>query len=339
MRFDNPIYDHGFVFPDIANFPDVRNEERFIDTDESDEDIKLMGETFKENNIAEFIKLYSKYNVSEKPLRKKLNDMFHFYQEFEHSRKEMDIHDSDIHQELYETGIHCTNIDTDEIVKIAQSTIDELLSQPDWNPPPGTFDRVAGSGKEIKNIVQRQFNDLGIIDAASKYNKGNRRLSVARVVIHIAKPTDSNWKQFLYDCDTVPKTTHLHIDPKEDVVKSMIYLNNVDKDSGCFSYVPKSNRYIYDRMQDIFGRAITTGSYCHTPQSRKSVFGLPSKLRVSHNFGRTLLDEDPLQKEILKREVYYDSSKGNCCIFDPAGMHRGGQCISGHRVALQVIMK
>ena len=25
MRFDNPIYDHGFVFPDIADFPDVKN--------------------------------------------------------------------------------------------------------------------------------------------------------------------------------------------------------------------------------------------------------------------------------------------------------------------------
>ena len=24
-RFDNPIYEHGFVFPDIAEFPDVKN--------------------------------------------------------------------------------------------------------------------------------------------------------------------------------------------------------------------------------------------------------------------------------------------------------------------------
>ena len=26
MRFDNPIYDHGFVFPDIADFPDILHE-------------------------------------------------------------------------------------------------------------------------------------------------------------------------------------------------------------------------------------------------------------------------------------------------------------------------
>ena len=41
------------------------------------------------------------------------------------------------------------------------------------------------------------FNNCGIIDAVSKYNKGNRRVKVTNVVLHIAKPTDQNWKQFL----------------------------------------------------------------------------------------------------------------------------------------------
>ena len=30
MRFDNPIYDHGFVFPDIADFPDVKHERHYM---------------------------------------------------------------------------------------------------------------------------------------------------------------------------------------------------------------------------------------------------------------------------------------------------------------------
>ena len=29
MRFDNPIYDHGFVFPDIADFTDILHEKRY----------------------------------------------------------------------------------------------------------------------------------------------------------------------------------------------------------------------------------------------------------------------------------------------------------------------
>ena len=37
--------------------------------------------------------------------------------------------------------------------------------------------------------------------------------------------------------------------------------------------------------------------------------------------------------------VMFTSDKGNVCIFDPAGMHRGGICNKGTRVALQILMK
>ena len=35
----------------------------------------------------------------------------------------------------------------------------------------------------------------------------------------------------------------------------------------------------------------------------------------------------------------FTSDKGNLCIFDPAGMHRGGICNKGTRIALQILMK
>jgi len=340
LRFDNPIYDHKFVFPDIGEFPDIKHEPKFIDTQESNTDIQKMNVAFNnKNNIEDFIKIYSKYNVNDSRVKEKLNGFFKFYQTFEKTRKELDLPDSDIHQSLFEDGIYFTSIDTNLIKQKLQSKINELLDRPDWTPPPGVFDRAIDVSNEVKDIVQQEFKSAGILNATSKYNKGNRLLNVARVVLHIAKPTDSNWKQFLYDCKTVTQTTHMHIDPKEDVIKSMIYLNDVDKTSGAFSYVPQSNRYIYDSMQNIFGRAISTGSYCHNEQSRKSIFGLPAHLRVSFNFGRTLLDSNPLQKTILDKEIYFESNNGNCCIFDPAGMHRGGQCTNGNRIALQVLLK
>src|SRR6056300_374604 len=70
------------------------------------------------------------------------------------------------------------------------------------------------------------FNSMGILQAATKYNKF-KPLEVKNVVLHIAKPTDQNYKQFLYDCKTVSKTTNLHIDPKENVMKAMMYLNDI----------------------------------------------------------------------------------------------------------------
>ena len=122
-------------------------------------------------------------------------------------------------------------------------------------------------------------------------------------------------------------------------VKLFVYLTDVTEDDGPFSYVEKSNRWIYDDLQNIFGRAISTGSYCHTPDSRAVVFQLPKQLRISHNFGRCLLDGSEQQEMILEKEKLFTSDKGNLCIFDPAGMHRGGICKSGTRIALQILMK
>ena len=45
------------------------------------------------------------------------------------------------------------------------------------------------------------------------------------------------------------------------------------------------------------------------------------------------------QERLLKQEKLFTSDKGNLCIFDPAGMHRGGICKSGIRIALQILMK
>jgi len=179
---------------------------------------------------------------------------------------------------------------------------------------------------------------MGVLQAATKYNKF-KPLEVKNVVLHIAKPTDQNYKQFLYDCKTVSKTTNLHIDPKENVIKAMMYLNDITKDDGPFSYIEKSNRWIHNKLQNIFGRAISTGSYCHTPEARAVVFQLPKELRVSHNFGRLLQDGTEEQERLLEQEKLFTSDKGNLCIFDPAGMHRGGICKTGNRIALQILMK
>ena len=53
MRFDNPIYDHGFVFPDIADFPDVSNEKRYIGDDKV-EYVSMMKEASQKNDLNMF---------------------------------------------------------------------------------------------------------------------------------------------------------------------------------------------------------------------------------------------------------------------------------------------
>jgi hypothetical protein len=339
MRFDNPIHDHGFVFPDIAEFPDVLKEERYMGNSDEEHIVKIK-DGIKYQNLKDFETGY-KWFMSKKPdekLFQKLNAMFQFYNNFELSRIETGLPSNKIYEDLFENGISYLTIDVKELKDKLKVEIDNLLQQPDWRPPPGKFDRAKQLDIEIVNLVNEMFKSFGILQAASKYNKF-KPLEVKNVVLHIAKPTDQNYKQFLYDCKTVSKTTNLHIDPKENVMKAMMYLNNITEDDGPFSYIEKSNRWVHDKLQNIFGRAISTGSYCHTPESRAVVFQLPKRLRVSHNFGRLLQDGTEEQERLLKQEKMFTSDKGNLCIFDPAGMHRGGICNKGNRIALQILMK
>jgi len=339
MRFDNPINDHGFVFPDIAEFPDVKHEKRYTGNGNEEHLVKMV-DGIKYQNLKDFEIGYQWY-MQKRPdtkLFQKLNAMFQFYNNFELSRIETGLPSNKIYEDLFENGISYLKVDTKELQDKLEGEINKLLELPDWRPPPGQFDRAKQLDVDIIKIVNEMFKSKGILQAATKYNKF-KPLEVKNVVLHIAKPTDQNYKQFLYDCKTVSKTTNLHIDPKENVMKAMMYLNDITADDGPFSYIEKSNRWVYDKLQNIFGRAISTGSYCHTPESRAVVFQLPKKLRVSHNFGRLLQDGTEEQERILKQEKLFTSDKGNLCVFDPAGMHRGGICKSGIRIALQILMK
>jgi len=338
VRFDNPIYNHGFVFPDIADFPDVAHEPKYQGNGK-EESVSIMKEAIQKNDLNMFQNGYQYYmkDVDTK-LFNKLNNMFQFYSNFEDNKIENNLPSNNVYTDLFEQGISYLKLDIKELRDKIDDEIKNLIVLPDWRPPPGQFDRAKQLGPDIVKLVNDMFQSYGILQGASKYNKGHN-LTVRNVVLHIAKPTDENYKQFLYDCKTVTKTTNLHIDPKENVMKAMMYLNDITIDDGPFSYVEKSNRWIYDDLQNIFGRAISTGSYCHTPDSRAVVFQLPKQLRISHNFGRCLLDGSEQQEMILKKEKQFTSDKGNLCVFDPAGMHRGGICKTGTRIALQILMK
>ena len=82
MRFDNPIYDHGFIFPDIADFPDVIKEPKYQGNG-NEQSIAIMKEAIQKNDLNMFQNGYQYYmkNVDTK-LFIKLNTMFQFYANF-----------------------------------------------------------------------------------------------------------------------------------------------------------------------------------------------------------------------------------------------------------------
>jgi len=340
LRFDNPITDHGFEFPDLADFPGVEDEPRFIEDDKAENDLRTLQESFDNDDWQLFSKTFSKYCVLDKKTRGKIKKMFAFYQWFENSRVHSEeFKDSEIHESLYEQGYYPTHIDLTKVKNHLQDQIQQLYEIEDHVPNIGSMDRHKSVGKVVLESIHQVLDAEGILDAASKYLARERKLKVGSAYLHIGTPTDSHWKQFYQDQTYISKTTNLHIDPVEDQIKVMLYLNDVDLDSGPFSYIPYSNRWIYDDVQNIFGRAIATGCYCNTSEKRKGIFRLPKRLRVSFNFGRTLLDTNPLQQRIIGTERLFTSNNYNCIVFDPAGMHRGGICNSKDRIAIQVLLK
>ena len=60
MRFDNPIYDHGFVFPDIADFPDVKDEPKYQGNG-NEQSIDTMKEAIQNNDLNMFQNGYQYY--------------------------------------------------------------------------------------------------------------------------------------------------------------------------------------------------------------------------------------------------------------------------------------
>ena len=312
------------VLPDLADFPDYLHEPRNI-TDEMAYVIGPMMEAWKEGDYNKFI---ADLDLGREEWVVRLEHFFNFYQKWQrpdYSVKEL------------EDGCYVTDGNVSDIHEKLKPAIELLLKEADWTPPPGSFDR----GNQVPFMVDdvtKLFEQKGIIDIASKYNR--RKMQVANVFLHIATPTDKNWKQFFYDAETTPKYTNTHIDPKEDVVKAMIYLDDVTVDNGAFHYYRGSNQLEIHPVQNVFGRAITTGSYCHTPQARESVFKLPRGLRVSHNFGRCVLPGSIWEQQLDDNLKPIESKEGNIIVFDPgAGIHQGGICKTGNRLALQVLMK
>ena len=61
MRFDNPIKDHGFTFPDIADFPDVKNEKRYM----GNGDVTMLYEAVQKKDLNMFEKGYKSYRATD----------------------------------------------------------------------------------------------------------------------------------------------------------------------------------------------------------------------------------------------------------------------------------
>jgi len=356
------IADHGFVFPDVSDLPEVRQEQRFDDNLESDALVNRCEDMFmKKKGMNQFLMIVDELvelSKTQMPLqegeqeiinhwRKKVGRQY-TYQITTNRHNFFDKHSDNKHfHTLAEQGVTFGYSDIGHKVKsLLQSDIDFLLNKQDQITQIGTYDRAnpkPENGSKVQDMLNEEFEKQGILDAASSYM--GKSMSVKKVTLHVSYPTDSHIFQQYRDINSVsqkhPVTTNLHLDPKFDLLKGAFYLGEVTEKQGPIWFVKTSNRWKHDAFESVWGRANAIGNYMEDKLHRSAIFRLPKRLRINYQFGRNLLDGTSEQKLITDNIVKLTTNNtGNFALFDPGyTMHTGGRVDEGMRINLQLQFK
>ena len=323
--------DEKFDLPDIASLPELSNEWRAGSAAASPD----MIEALNSDDLGLFIKALRKVwreaeinveNESVQKLEARIKSIYRMLR-----LKRVEGEDSKLQKNgylLHKIDIHDLNIALDDqITTLRNSENVDMV---------GRFDRSEEISSENFQLLKALLEQSGVMKTVRSYDD---QLDLGRAVLHISKPDDKHWRQFLGDCAHDTSLTNMHFDPKKDI-KAIIYLNDVAEENGAFGIVKGSHKFKRSFVQDLMSRSIATGNYCDSPESRKIVFALPSEMRVSANFGRLINDGSPQSKFIFQRMKYLDSKTANCVVFKSGDLfHRGGVCHSGERHALQLIFR
>lgn len=351
MRFDNPIFNHKFKkMYDIASFKELKNEYR----QNRDLDCSYLKKYFQNNNFDKFNyelkniiessyvdkKKDSRENEHYVKWKKKLDRYFDFYQNFNIKSKKIEGNKN--FNNLYKNGFSFHEISRKNIDFIKNKLLKKIkkLNNKKSSVKAGhqdNYDRREVLNKNWLGILNKIYEEEGTLSAIrAYYNKKDMKVEGASLRILTSK--DISPLQFLRDCKSVPKHINLHTDPLEGYMSSIIYLSDVKEGEGGTQFFPKSHRYIYDDLQDLFARSVNTGNYCHDKFSRAVIFRLPKFLRVTKNWGRLVETGSEMEKYLDRNMLTFVSKRhGNCSIFEAGAVLHNAIVNKGKRIAIQVL--
>tara|TARA_A100001035_G_scaffold58906_1_gene43875 strand:+ start:771 stop:1901 length:1131 start_codon:yes stop_codon:yes gene_type:complete len=344
-----------FELPDIASYDAISNEWRL--EDDCEEEVKALykslryGKKDKFFNELKKIELKSQHIIKtndelklEKNWKKNLDIYFHKSRENDYLKfakfSTNNAKANQLKQEGY-TTFKLNNLKN--ILEILKPEIKEIKELPQNNDTTQiTWDRIINVTSKLKKELEKQiFLDAKMFKSIKSFLGGNSfEINYAGLIFSTDR--DLQYRLFLGDIKTKDnELINFHIDPKQDLLKSIIYLSDVNENDGPFTIVPKSHLFSIDLLTDLFGRSIATGNYCNSEYARKSIFRLPSRLRKSFNFGRLIKKNSKEEKIINKNKHCITGEAGTSILFLPGNtMHRGAVCgKNGSRLALQIQIK
>jgi hypothetical protein len=201
--------------------------------------------------------------------------------------------------------------------------------------------------------LARAVKENGLLDIASAYMR--KSMEIVYYFLELNQP-QQNWYRDCYSDAglSTSRTAYMHFDADRDVLKAMLYLNDVGPEDGPFSFIPGSHRWTrsplvcaihkgFDQAQwQVFRWPDNRRFYYYRPrfklrEQRPDTLVLPARLRGSTHFGDDIVDGSPLSEELLAQERVFAAPAGTITLFDGSqGVHRGGLVRSGARWVVQI---
>lgn len=350
------IKDHLFEFPDICDFPGA-GISLYESSSENENIIENIEKAFQSYNSELYNRCYDhlikncvqknpltgqQYNILENQTKRVKNSVQLYFNSCRNQNNIDNIDSNEIYKSLLYEGYYDFNTETEEIKDLLQKDIEDLYSIKNSDYKIGSYDRFkfyrVNDNKRLFDLVTKIFNYKNAWAGMNKFNSKN--LNLFSITLHLSKPGDRHHDHTLMDMETTSSLTSLHMDPKYNIMKAILYLTDVDEDSGPFTVVPKSHRWNYNPIERTSAQGNSIGNYLNSDDHRKVMRILPKIFRKNAICGRYFLDGTKINKWITNQLKTFTSNNSNCIIFYPSLLlHRGGLCKSKERINLQILMR
>lgn len=187
-------------------------------------------------------------------------------------------------------------------------------------------------------LLDEVLTSNGVYADASAYL--GRPVSITHLTVQINDAKDGFHHNKFADVGVPdPATNYMHVDTTDEILKFMIYLNEVRDTNGPFAYVMGSARLQMSWFEGIVRRAVDrSGLSGYSVPTRELFMALPKPLRRKCTFGSDLIDGCPEVAALLAAEHRFTSADGDAILFDNLGIHRGALVTEGERQMMVVTL-
>lgn len=175
---------------------------------------------------------------------------------------------------------------------------------------------------------------------------------VLRTLLGNDQPTHIQLSNFMADdtplfrmgSDHLTRYSPWHVDPVIKTLKIIVYLSDVTQNNGPFHYLKAShllNDSIFDRVVMHAHRFTFSGkagwTWFNDEANRRRFAALPGFLQKKNTIGADFIENWVMLDSKMDDIQTLKGPAGSAALFDPLGIHRGGQIENGERTALILI--